>query len=594
MAQEVVFVQGNNRTDALVKRLLREYVSRHLSKIMVAVVCMIAAAAMTAVNAWMLQPVLDEIFFKQDRQMLTLLPAAIMVVALINGVATYGHTMIMRQVGQRIIADMQLKLFSHLMNADLGLFSDQAAGRLISRFTNDIQLMRNAVSNVLTGIAKELLTMVFLIGVMFYQSIELTMIAFIIFPLAIFPVIRLGRRMRKISDSTQAQIGLFAAQLDETFQGVRVVKAYGQEQYEVERARSTIERLFQLYVKSSRVQAAASPIIESLAAVGIAAVIWYGGVHVLDGQTTPGAFFSFIAAMIMAYRPAKMLASLNTNLQEGLAAANRLFNVLDTKPQIADKPHAAPLHITQGSILFDHATFRYTPDGGGITDMNLTIPAGKTVALVGPSGGGKSTIMNLILRFYDLEQGRIAIDGQDIRDVTLASLRASMSLVTQETILFDDTVRANICYGTPEATEDHIIQAAKDASADEFIRQLPQGYDTLIGPRGAKLSGGQRQRIAIARAMLKNAPILLLDEATSSLDTTSERAVQQALQRLMHNRTTLVIAHRLSTVIDADLIYVIERGRMVEQGTHSSLLIQNGTYARLYADKFESGEEVFG
>jgi subfamily B ATP-binding cassette protein MsbA len=521
--------------------------------------------------------------------MLFYVPIAVFAIGAISAIASYGQTVIMRNVGQRIIADMQIDLFSHLMHSDLAVFHDQASGRLISRFTNDIMLMRNAVSTVLTGIAKDFFTMLFLVVLMFYQSLQLALIAFVVFPVAVLPVIRLGRRMRKISDSTQQQLGGFAAQLDETFHGVRMVKAYGREEYEITRARNIIERLYTLYFKGSRVQAAASPIMELLTGAAIASVIWYGGYNVIHGATTPGAFFSFVAAMIMAYKPAKTLVTLNNSLQEGMAAASRLFAVLDMQPAISDASGAKTLKVKGGAVRFENASFNYLPDVPAIKDITLDIPSGKTVALVGESGSGKSTMVNLLLRFYDLNRGMITVDNQDIRDVTLASLRGAMALVSQEIVLFDDTVRANIAYGRLDASEEEIVAAAKMAAADDFIRELPGGYDTVIGPHGVKLSGGQRQRLAIARAVVKNAPILLLDEATSSLDNTSERIVQEALEKLMKNRTTLVVAHRLTTIRNADIIYVLDHGRIVESGTHASLLEKNGLYHGLYAQKEARG-----
>lgn len=571
------------RTGPLLKRLAKQYIAHHGGKLALAIVCMLLVAGATATNAWMMQPVLDDVFLKKDASMLVLIPFAVFTIGAVSAIANYGQVVIMRNIGQRIIADMQIDLFAHLMRSDLAMFHDQASGRLISRFTNDIMLMRNAVSTVLTGIAKDFFTMLFLVGLMFHQSTGLALIAFVVFPLAVFPVLRLGRRMRKISDSTQQQLGAFAAQLDETFHGVRMVKAYGREEHEVSRARAIIEKLYSLYFKASRVQAAASPIMELLTGAAIAIVIWYGGAQVISGTTTPGSFFSFVAAMIMAYKPAKTLVTLNNSLQEGMAAASRLFAVLDSEPVIRDRADAKPLAITDGAIRFDGAVFHYAPGAGGVNGIALEVPAGKTVALVGPSGSGKSTLVNLLLRFYDVESGRILVDGQDIRDVTLGSLRGSMSLVSQEIVLFDDTVRANIAYGRMDASQEDIEKAAAMAAADSFIRELPQGYDTMIGPHGVKLSGGQRQRLAIARAMLKNAPILLLDEATSSLDNTSERIVQQALENLMKGRTTLVVAHRLTTIRGADIIYVLDRGRIVESGTHDKLMKSSGVYYDLYA-----------
>jgi len=571
----------------ILKRLLREHIRPYTGKIVLAVFCMIVVATATATNAWMMQPALDSIFIEKRRDMLMIIPFAVVGVAAIGALANYGNTLSMRFVGQRIIADMQTRLFKHLMSSDIGLFHSQASGRLISRFTNDISLMRNAFSNVLTALAKESLSMVFLVGVMIYQNAELAGIALLVFPLAIYPVIRLGKRMRKISDSTQNELGEFTATLDEIFQGVRTVKSYNREAFEVERAKGIIESLFRLYYKSARVQAAAAPMMEILSGISIGSVIWYGGFQVMDGQTSPGAFFSFITAFLMAYKPVRSMAGINTVLQEGFAAASRLFAVLDTPPSIVDKPGAPALQVDKGRIVFENVSFHYAPGSAGVSGINLEVPAGKTAALVGHSGGGKSTIMNLLLRFYDIQGGKITIDGQDIRDVTLHSLRDAMGFVPQESMLFDDTVRANIAYGRQHVTDEEIISAANHAAAGEFIEALPEGFNTKIGSHGVRLSGGQRQRLAVARAMVKNAPILLLDEATSSLDNESERAIQQSLTHLMQGRTTLVVAHRLTTIVNADIIYVLDNGQVIESGTHQSLLAQQGKYYQLYANNFE-------
>jgi subfamily B ATP-binding cassette protein MsbA len=571
----------------LIKRLLREHIRPYARQAGFAVLCMLVIALATGANAWMIRPALDQIFIDKNKDMLTVIPLFVLVIGTIGAAANYGNMFFMRYVGQNMVADMQMRLFKHLVTNDIGLFHEQSSGRLISRFTNDINLLRNAFTTVLTALAKGTLTTAFLIGIMFYQNWKLAIISTFAFIFAIHPLIRLGKRMRKISGKTQGQLGDFTITLDEIFHGVRTVKSYNREAWEITRANAIIRTLSQLYLKAARVQAASTPLMEVLSGVSIALVIWYGGSEVLEGKTTPGAFMSFIVAFLMAYKPVRSMSGMNGTLQEGLAAANRLFNVLDTKPAIVDKPDAGPLQVTKGQIEFDLVTFQYGKDTAGVHAVNLTVPAGKTAALVGLSGGGKSTLMNLLLRFYDVNAGSIRIDGQETRDVTLHSLREAMAYVPQESMLFDDTIRANIAYGKEGATVEEVVAAATGAAADEFIQRLPQGYDTMIGAHGVRLSGGQRQRIAIARAMLKDAPILLLDEATSSLDNESERSVQHALKKLMQGRTTLVIAHRLSTIVGADIIYVVEYGRIIESGSHQSLMAKQGKYFQLYSQNFE-------
>ncbi len=577
---------GNSSTTSLLRRLVGTYVRAYTGRLVLAVICMAVVAASAAAMAWLMQPMLDEVFLNRDRQMLMLVPLAVITVALIKGVADYGQSVLMALVGQKVIADIQKAMFTHLMAADIAFFHANASGQLISRVTNDVGLLRQSVTVVLTGFAKDALTLVFLVGLMFYQDWTLALIAFFVFPVAIFPIIRIGRRIRKFTTNTQAERGRFLTLLSQTFQGARHVKAYGMEPYENTRAAGHIDEILRLVYKAARVRSLSRPIMELLGGIAIAAVIWYGGFQVIAGETTPGTFFSFITALLMAYAPVKSLANLNANLQEGMAAAQRVFALLDVEPNIVDAPGARELTVDKGAISFGKVRFSYAPDAPALADISLEVPAGKTVALVGPSGSGKSTILNLIPRFYDVDAGAITIDGHDLREVTLASLRATIALVSQEISLFDDTVRANIAYGRLESTLEEIEAAAKRAAAHDFITELPDGYDTVVGEHGIKLSGGQRQRITIARAILKNAPILLLDEATSALDTQSERQVQAALTELMSERTTLVIAHRLSTVTDADLIYVIEGGHVCESGTHAKLQAADGHYARLYALQF--------
>jgi ATP-binding cassette, subfamily B, bacterial MsbA len=580
-------------TQSLVARLVREYVRPHRGRLSLAVLCMAIVAGTTAANAYLMKPVFDDVFILKDKSMLVIIPITILLIAVIKGAATYGQAVLMSYIGQKIVATIQCGMFSHLMWADIAYFQKTATGKLISRFNNDANMLRAAVSNVLVGIAKDTLTLIFLVGLLFYHDWALALIAFVVFPVAVYPIVRIGRRMRKVSDNTQVQMGELTTLLDETFRGARHVRAYGMEKYEIDRASSIIETIFQLVQKAARVRSATHPIMESLGGVAIAVIIFYGGSQVVSGSTTPGTFASFIAALLMAYPAMKSLANLNANLQEGLAAAQRIFTLIDADPSIQDKPDAKQLGTIRGQVKFEDVQFGYEKDRTALSGINLDIPAGSTVALVGPSGAGKSTILNLIPRFYDSDDGKIRVDGEDLRDVTVSSLRANIALVSQDITLFDDTVRSNIAYGKLDASDDEIIAAATAAEAHEFITGLVSGYDTHVGGRGLKLSGGQRQRIAIARAMLKNAPILLLDEATSALDTETERQVQSALENLTEGRTTVVIAHRLSTVMAADTIYVMDNGQIVEQGTHAELLAKGGAYARLYAVQFaEQAEEV--
>lgn len=570
-------------TRDLLARLLRQYVRPHLPRLSLAIFLMVIAAGGNAALARLMQPVLDDVFEKHDSDMLLLVTILVIVVSLAKGAATYGQTVLMAFVGQRIIADLQTKLFRHVIHFDLAFFHDTASGKLVSRMTNDINLMRNAVANTLTGLIKDSLSLVFLVGVMFWMDWKLALLAFVVFPIAVFPIVRIGRRMRKVSTSALDELGRFTARLNEAFQGVRHIKAYNMEAFEAERTERLIESVFRLIYKALRTRAAASPIMETLGGVFIAAVMFYGGSQVIGSELTTGEFFAFIAAMLMAYQPLKALANLNVNLQEGLAATQRVFAILDTEPRIFSKPGAPALSVAGGEIIFDDVSFSYDTGAVALSGVSLNVPAGCTVALVGPSGAGKSTILNLLPRFYDADAGQVTIDGTEVRAVDLATLRDAIGLVSQETVLFDDSVRANIAYGRPTASEAEITTAAKGAGAHGFIEKLPDGYATVIGEHGAKLSGGQRQRLSIARAMLKDAPILLLDEATSALDPETERQIQQSLRQLMQGRTTLVIAHRLTTVQEADIIHFIKDGRVVESGSHRSLMAKDGAYARLYS-----------
>jgi subfamily B ATP-binding cassette protein MsbA len=579
-------IKLDHSTLLLLKRLLREGVRPYAGRIVLAVFCMGIVAAATALSAWLMDPVVNKVFVERRNDLLWPVGLAVMATFAAKGVASYGQAVLMSHVGLRIITDMQKRMFEHLISMDIAYFHATSTGSLVSRFNNDVYMIRAAVSNALVSVGKDSLSLIFLIGVMFYQDYVLASAAFFVFPAAVLPIARLGKRIRRVTANTQEELGEFTTLIEQSFQGIRVVKAYGMEKYEAGRFQEIVEKVFDLVYKSARVKGRASPIMETLGGAAVTVVVIYGGSRVIDGVTTPGAFFSFITALLMAYQPMKALANLNANLQEGLAAAQRVFSILDLEASIKDGPDSKPLEIKGGAVSFDNVRFAYGPEKHALRGVSFEVPAGKTVALVGPSGAGKSTALNLIPRFHDVDEGKVSIDGQDVRDLTLSSLRKSIALVSQEISLFDDSIRANIAYGRFGASEDEIIVAAKHAAAHDFIIGLPQGYDTIVGEHGVNLSGGQRQRLAIARAMLKNAPILLLDEATSSLDTESERAVQLALEELMRGRTTLVIAHRLSTVVNADLIHVIVDGRIAESGKHDELLSNGGIYSRLHALQF--------
>ncbi len=582
---------GYTSSRILMMRLIREFISPYRWWMALAVVFMAVFAGATALSVWLLDPVINEIFIARNEELLLLVALAITATFAVKGIANYLQTVLMSKVGLSIVADCQKRLFAHLTGMDVGFFQNQPVGSLISRFTVDINAMRGAVSNAITSLGKDVLSLIGLVSVMVIQDAQLSVVALVIFPITIYPIIRIGKRLRKAVANTQKEMGLMTALLGQTFQGIRVVKSYRMEGYEGARIGGLVDRIYSLNMKASRTQALHSPLMETVGGFAVAAVIVYGGSRVLDGHTDPGSFISFIAALLSAYEPMKKLANLNAIIQTGLAGAERMYHVLDAQSSIVEKPGAAELSVSAGAIQFDRVSFGYDDERKAIRGLSLDVPAGKKVALVGPSGAGKTTIMNLIPRFFDVDEGSVRIDGVDIRDVTFSSLHENIALVSQEVTLFDDTVRANIAYGRAGASDAEIKSAARMAAAHDFIMELPEGYDTIVGEQGLKLSGGQRQRLSIARAILKNAPILLLDEATSALDTESEQQVQAALASLMTNRTALVIAHRLSTVVNTDLIYVVVDGNIAEQGTHDELIAKDGHYARLYEMQFRENDQ---
>jgi len=578
-------------SNTLVRRLVRDQLWPQRKRILLTFLCMVLVAGTSAGMIYLLKDVVDQVLISRDREMLYLLPGAIIGLALISGIAGYFEAVNMEVIGHRMVANLQSAMYRGIIRADLQFFHDNSVGNLIARFINDANLLRYSMAKALTGLVKDSLLVIFLLAILVVHNWSLAFLTIFVFPLALYPIVRIGKRMRKISRNTQVETGDLTTLLDETFQGARHVKAYTMEERESERASEAIERVFSLTRKAARVQAISRPLMETLGGIALACAILYGGLLVIEGTMTTGELASFMAALLAAYKPMKNIANLNATLQQGLAAAQRVYSVLDLQSHVTDADNARSIGDVRGEIRFEDVHFRYTDKSKALNGIDLLVDAGMTVALVGPSGAGKSTVLNLIPRFYDVESGRVTIDGQDVRDITLHSLRSNIALVSQEILLFDDTVRANIAYGKPDATDEEIFQAAKDAGAAEFISQFPDGYDTHVGGRGAKLSGGQRQRVAIARAMLKDAPILLLDEATSALDTETERVVQSALSRLKQGRTTVVIAHRLSTIVDADSIFVMEDGRILEAGTHAELIARGGAYAKLYAMQFASDQD---
>jgi subfamily B ATP-binding cassette protein MsbA len=548
---------------------------------------MVVVASMAGAQAYMIKPLLDEIFFKKDSTMLMIVPLAILGIFLVKGLFSYGYNYLLVKVGQSVIRDLRNELYSHIQSLPLSFFQKKPTGELISRIISDVSLIQGAVSSVLVGILKDTFQVIFLIGVIFYQDWRMALIAMISLPLVVYPIVNFGRRHRRLSRGSQQTTANVSNILYETITGNRIVKAFCMEKYEVGRFAKTLDKLFAIMMRDTRIAAISRPLMEFLGGVGISLVVWYGGSQVLAGKSTPGTFFSFLTALIMIYEPIKGISAINNTLQQGIAAAERVFDVLDVNIDVAEKKDAIELPPVKESIEFTDVRFKYDDDTEVLKGVNLKVPAGEVLAIVGSSGGGKTTLVNLIPRFYDVTSGTLSIDGIDIRDATLKSLRKQIGIVTQQTILFNDTVRYNIAYGSPDASEEQIRDAARAAHALGFIEQLPNGLDTIIGESGARLSGGERQRLSIARAILKNAPILILDEATSSLDTESEHEVQQAIENLVQSRTTFVIAHRLSTIRNADRIIVIQDGQIVEKGTHDTLLPLDGVYKMLHDMQFQ-------
>ena len=572
------------------KRLL-EYVKPYWKRIACAIIAAVLLAGANTAIAWIIKKVMDDLFDKKDLRMLTIIPVAIILLYFFKGLFEYTQAYLMGSVAIRVITNIRDKIYQHLQTLSIAFFTKFPTGVLMSRIVNDTAFLQSTVSDSITSLIQSSLTIVGLTGYTFWVNWKLAAISYLIILWAIIPIRTFGKKSRRFSTKSQQKVGDIAKFLHETITGIRIVKAFGMEPYENQRFSEENIRFLRIRLKRIRIRALASPTMEMLGGIATAAILYYGGYRVIQGSLTSGDFFSFAAAFAMMYRPVRQLNKLYQNIQEGLAAAVRTFELLDLKSDIVDKPDAPALPPIRERIEFKDVSFKYETEPV-LEHINLKVPVGEIIAIVGTSGAGKSTIANLIPRFYDVSSGSISIDGTDIRNVSIKSLRNQISMVTQEIILFNDSIKNNIAYGSREKSEQEIKAAAQAAYAHEFIMENPAGYDAIIGEDGTKLSGGQRQRLAIARALLKDAPILILDEATSSLDSQAEGEVQIALEELMKGRTTFIIAHRLSTIKKAHRIIVLSEGKIVEEGTHSELLERKGEYHKLYTTQFHGDDQA--
>lgn len=577
----------NLNSAQIFKRLFNDHIYHYRRKILTAILFMVIAALCSALIVRLTKPVVDKVLIQHDSATLLLITGFIVIIYAVKGFAEYFQNYLIKFVGQQILTDLQVKMYNHLLHLDYSMLQKFASGKLISRFTNDIILMRSAVSNALVGCAKHLLSVVFLIVIMFTLDIYLSLLVFLAFPLAIYPIQKLGRTMRAVVHGSQEELSNFTVQLDESFNSIKVIKSYCMEKYEFDRACKITDKILGYYKKAAKLDSMTSPLMEVLSGMTIVGLIWYGDYAITNNYMTTGTLFTFIMAFVSAYRPYKSLVSLNVNIQEGLAAAVRIFNILDLKSSIVDKADArANIIFTTPNIKYENVSLVFPNHMVALADYNLEILPGKTYAIVGSSGSGKTSVANLTIRLFDPTKGNIYIDGINIQDIALKTLRSQIAFVTQEILLFDASVADNISYvnalNETVQNQERIIEAAKAADAHDFIMALPGGYNALVGANGNSLSGGQRQRLSIARAFYKDAPILVLDEATSSLDPISERFIIDSLRKLRQNKTTLIITHRLNSITDVDQIIVMKDGVIHEQGTHQELLSKKGEYYQLY------------
>ena len=553
-------------------------------------VCMAGYNIFSAAPAYYAKDIVDAIAYGDNPELKQyfLVGLGMIIVFAVKGLFFFGHNYSVGHLVQSLIVKLRQKLFDHLVNLSLTFFSRSKTGDLISRFTNDLHVFQNMLQVGVTGPFRDIPQFFLLLGIMFFRSWQLAFVTMIIIPIAIFFIQIFGQRNKIAVSKRQISFGGLTSLLVETITGVRVVKAFGMEKYESKRFKDANDDLYKNHMRSIMIDSYSYPIIEIIGASAGATIVAYGGYLIINGQITPGDFTSFVISFFMLNEPVKKLNGFNLKLQEGFAAVRRIFSILDVKDDIVILPNATKLTNFDREISLNIHAFHYPDqDEPAVKDFQLTVQKGEAVALVGSSGAGKTTIANLIPRFYDITRGEISIDGYDLRDLDLVSLRKMIAIVTQDTILFNDTIASNITYGQPDCSNERMYEAAQAANAHKFITEQPHGYETVIGERGVRISGGQRQRLSIARALVKDAPILILDEATSALDSESEIEVQQAIEHLMENRTTIVIAHRLSTIRNTDRICVMEKGQIVEQGTHDELLLREGRYQQLYEMQFQ-------